>query len=120
MHKTMQAAVFHKADDLRVEEVMRPEPGRDEVLLQVHRCGICGTDSHIVHGRFPAPNLPLIIGHEFAGIVAAVGTGVTHVKEGDRATLKADSYIPLSMAVIYLLLFLYFKTIGGYKPLSMA
>ena len=86
MHKTMQAAVFHKADDLRVEEVMRPEPGPDEVLLQVHRCGICGTDSHIVHGRFPAPNLPLIIGHEFAGIVAAVGTGVTHVKEGDRAT----------------------------------
>ena len=41
-------------------------------------------------------------------------------QKGDRATLKADSYIPLSMAVIYLLLFLYFKTIGGYKPLSMA
>lgn len=40
-------------------------------------------------------------------------------QKGDRHTLKADSFIPLSMAVIYLLLFIYFKTIGGYKPLSM-
>lgn len=86
MLSTMQAAVLHGANDLRFEEVKRPEPGPGEVLLRVHRCGICGTDSHIVKGRFPAPNLPLIIGHEFAGEVAAVGSGVNHVKEGDRAT----------------------------------
>jgi 2-desacetyl-2-hydroxyethyl bacteriochlorophyllide A dehydrogenase len=86
MLKTMQAAVFHGANNLRVEEVKRPEPGPGEVLLRVARCGICGTDSHIVRGRFPAPNLPLIIGHEFAGTVAAVGAGVVDVKEGDRAT----------------------------------
>lgn len=86
MLKTMQAAVFHGANNLRVEEVKRPEPGAGEVLLRVARCGICGTDSHIVRGRFPAPNLPLIIGHEFAGTVAAIGAGVSSVKEGDRAT----------------------------------
>ncbi len=86
MFKTMQAAVFHGRNDLRVEEVTRPEPGPGEVLLRVACCGICGTDSHIFRGRFPAPNLPLIIGHEFAGTVAAVGPGVTYVKEGDRAT----------------------------------
>ena len=86
MHKSMQAAVLHGANDLRFQEVKRPEPGLGEVLLRVHRCGICGTDSHIVKGRFPAPNLPLIIGHEFAGEVAAVGAGVDYVKEGDRAT----------------------------------
>jgi MFS family permease len=40
-------------------------------------------------------------------------------QKGDRATLKADSFIPISMAVIYLLMFLYFKTIGGYKPLTV-
>ena len=40
-------------------------------------------------------------------------------QKGDRATLKADSYIPLIMAGIYLVMFLYFKTIGGYKPLSI-
>jgi 2-desacetyl-2-hydroxyethyl bacteriochlorophyllide A dehydrogenase len=83
---TMQAAVFHGADDLRVEEVPRPTATPGTVLLQVARCGICGTDSHIVRGRFPAPNLPLIIGHEFAGTVVEVGAGVTHVAQGDRAT----------------------------------
>lgn len=82
----MRAAVLHGANDLRFEEVVRPEPGPGEILLRVHRCGICGTDSHIVKGRFPAPNLPLIIGHEFAGEVAAVGSGVTYIKEGDKAT----------------------------------
>lgn len=86
MNRTMQAAVLHSANNLRFEEVKRPEPGPGDVLLRVHRCGICGTDSHIVKGRFPAPNLPLIIGHEFAGEVAAVGAGVHYVKEGDRAT----------------------------------
>ncbi|MEI7929557.1 MAG: hypothetical protein WCH40_13490, partial [Verrucomicrobiales bacterium] len=39
---------------------------------------------------------------------------------GDRHTLKADAFLPLSMALIYLLLFLYFKTIGGYRPLTIA
>jgi 2-desacetyl-2-hydroxyethyl bacteriochlorophyllide A dehydrogenase len=82
----MQAAVFHGANDLRVEEVPRPTAGPGTVVLEVERCGICGTDSHIVRGRFPAPNLPLIIGHEFAGTVVEVGAGVTHVAEGDRAT----------------------------------
>jgi 2-desacetyl-2-hydroxyethyl bacteriochlorophyllide A dehydrogenase len=86
MSETMQAAVFYGPDDLRVTEVPRPSPGPGEVLLQVERCGICGTDSHIVRGRFPAPNLPLIIGHEFAGTVVDVGSGVRHVEPGDRAT----------------------------------
>jgi 2-desacetyl-2-hydroxyethyl bacteriochlorophyllide A dehydrogenase len=82
----MRAAVFHGPDDLRVEEVERPTAGPGEVLLQVQRCGICGTDSHIVRGHFPAPNLPLIIGHEFSGTVVEIGSGVTHVEPGDRAT----------------------------------
>lgn len=86
MNRLMQAAVFRGPSQLRVEEVTRPDPGPGEVLLQVARCGICGTDSHIYRGNFPAPNLPLIIGHEFAGVVAAVGNGVSHVKPGDRAT----------------------------------
>jgi 2-desacetyl-2-hydroxyethyl bacteriochlorophyllide A dehydrogenase len=83
---SMQAAVFHGPDDLRVEEVERPTAGPGEVLLKVARCGICGTDSHIVRGHFPAPNLPLIIGHEFSGTVVETGAGVTHVEPGDRAT----------------------------------
>lgn len=87
---TMLAAVLHKAGDLRVEEVRTPKPGPGEVLLQVERCGICGTDLHIVRGDFPAPNLPLIIGHEFAGYVVAVGEGVTTVAPGTKATVDIN------------------------------
>jgi 2-desacetyl-2-hydroxyethyl bacteriochlorophyllide A dehydrogenase len=86
MPDTMQAAVFFGPDDLQVTEVPRPTPGPGDVLLQVERCGICGTDSHIVRGRFPAPNLPLVIGHEFAGTIVEVGAEVRHVEPGDRAT----------------------------------
>ena len=86
MHSTMRAAVFHGRNQLRCEEVTRPDPKAGEVLIKVSRCGICGTDSHIFRGNFPAPNLPLIIGHEFAGTVAAVGAGVKSVKPGDKAT----------------------------------
>lgn len=86
MQSTMQAAVFHGNGALRVEEVSHPEPGSDEVVIKVADCGICGTDIHIVAGDFPAPNLPLIIGHEFAGEVAEVGSNVQHVKQGDKAT----------------------------------
>ena len=86
MHSTMRAAVFHGRNQLRCEEVTRPDPKAGEVLIKVSRCGICGTDSHIFRCNFPAPNLPLIIGHEFAGTVAAVGAGVKSVKPGDKAT----------------------------------
>lgn len=86
MPSTMRAAVFHQKNQLRCEEVARPDPKAGEVLIKVSRCGICGTDSHIFRGNFPAPNLPLIIGHEFAGTVAAVGSGVKAVKPGDKVT----------------------------------
>jgi 2-desacetyl-2-hydroxyethyl bacteriochlorophyllide A dehydrogenase len=90
MTESMIAAVLHKPGDLRVEEVAKPQAGPGEVLLRVDRCGICGTDLHILSGNFPAPNLPLIIGHEFAGTVEAVGAGVTHVAPGTKATVDIN------------------------------
>ena len=83
---TMKAAVFRGPNDLQVEQVPVPEVGDDEVLLHVDMCGICGTDVHILRGSFPAPNLPLIPGHEFAGHVVAVGKEVDHVKMDDYVT----------------------------------
>ena len=82
----MKAAVFHRPNELRVEEVAVPQPGDDEVLLKVDMCGICGTDVHIYRGHFPAPNLPLILGHEFCGHVVAVGKAVHTVKVDDYVT----------------------------------
>ena len=82
----MKAAMLYGPNDLRVERVTLPEVGANDVLLKVDMCGICGTDVHILRGSFPAPNLPLIPGHEFAGHVVATGEAVDHVKTGDYVT----------------------------------
>ena len=82
MTDTMSALRLHAPGDLRLDEVPIPTPGAGEVLVKVHRCGICGTDLHIAKGNFPAPNLPLTLGHEFSGTVAALGSGVTDVAVG--------------------------------------
>ncbi len=83
---TMKAAVFYGPNDLRLETVPVPTLGENDVLLKVDMCGICGTDVHIFRGHFPAPNLPLIPGHEFVGHVVAVGANVKHVKTDDYVT----------------------------------
>ena len=87
MAKTMKAAVVHEfGKPLLIEEVPIPTPGPGEVLIKVVANGVCHTDLHSVQGDWPAkPKLPLIPGHEGAGIIAAVGSGVTHLKEGDPA-----------------------------------
>ena len=82
---TMKAAMFYGPNDLRVERVPVPEAGPNDVALHVDMCGICGTDVHSPWS-FPAPNLPLIPGHEFSGHVVAVGGSVDHVKTGDYVT----------------------------------
>ena len=57
--------------------------GPNDVVVQVKYCGVCGTDLHIIKGEFPAAE-KLILGHEFAGVVATKGASVLHVKVGDR------------------------------------
>ncbi len=68
-----------------------PQPGSDDVLIQVHAAGICGTDIHILKGEYEA-QYPLIPGHEFSGVVAGIGDRVTRYQVGDRVT--ADPNIP--------------------------
>lgn len=84
----MKAAVYHGRQDLRVEEVPEKELKDNEVMIQVKYCGVCGTDIHIFNGDGGSfeVNPPLIPGHEFSGIVAKVGAGVTAVKVGDRVS----------------------------------
>jgi alcohol dehydrogenase, propanol-preferring len=87
MAKMMKAAVVHEfGKPLRIEEVPIPTPGPGEVLIKVMANGVCHTDLHAAHGDWPVkPKPPFIPGHEGAGIVAAVGPGVSQYKEGDRA-----------------------------------
>jgi 2-desacetyl-2-hydroxyethyl bacteriochlorophyllide A dehydrogenase len=57
------------------------------VLVRPTAVGICGTDVHIIEGQFPTVQPPLVLGHEIAGVVAAIGPGVHRVKAGDRVTI---------------------------------
>lgn len=59
-------------------------PGEGEVAIQVIRAGICGSDMHILHGSNPFVTYPRIIGHEFAGVITALGRGVSHLAIGDH------------------------------------
>src|SRR5450432_3661985 len=62
-----------------------PSPGAGQILVKTEACGVCHTDLHAAHGDWPVkPPFPFIPGHEAIGVVAAVGSGVTIVKEGDR------------------------------------
>ena len=85
MQKTMKAAVVRAfGKPLAIEEIPVPEPGPGEVLVKVIACGVCHTDLHAADGDWPVkPNLPFVPGHEITGVVAALGPGVTSLKEGD-------------------------------------
>ncbi|WP_421940142.1 zinc-dependent alcohol dehydrogenase [Pedobacter sp.] len=83
----MKAAVFHKPGDIRVDTV--PDPAiidpRD-VILRVTSTAICGSDLHILSGAVPQKD-PMIMGHEFMGIVEEVGSAITNLKKGDRVVV---------------------------------
>ena len=82
---TMQAAVYRGVNDVRIETVPVPAIGPGEVLIQVHACGICGTDLKKIHtGSHSAPR---IFGHETVGTIAAVGAGVGAFAVGDRVAV---------------------------------
>ncbi|HEY9212053.1 MAG TPA: alcohol dehydrogenase AdhP [Ancylobacter sp.] len=85
MTRMMKAAVVHAfGKPLAIEDVPVPVPGVGEVLVKVIACGVCHTDLHAADGDWPVkPTPPFIPGHEVAGIVAALGPGVTGLREGD-------------------------------------
>ena len=82
----MHAAVVEQfGKPLVLREWDIPSPGAGQILVKTEACGVCHTDLHAANGDWPVkPTLPFIPGHEGIGLVAAVGAGVTIVKEGDR------------------------------------
>lgn len=85
----MKAAVFYEPGVIKVEDKAEPNITDEEVLIRVMAAGVCGTDLHIFDGAKGASECfpPVILGHEFSGIVEAVGEAVTRVKPGDRVTV---------------------------------
>ena len=85
------AAVLHGVGDLRIEARPVPEPGPGDVLVAMRTVGICSSDVHyLTHGRIGSfvVRAPMVIGHESAGVVEAVGPGVTSLRPGDRVALE--------------------------------
>ncbi|WP_218160431.1 zinc-binding dehydrogenase [Amycolatopsis marina] len=88
MSATMQAAVLHATGHLQVDMVPTPEPGQGEVVLHVGANTLCGTDLRILRGeKTRGVRFPSVLGHEFAGTVAAVGADVQGFAEGDKAAM---------------------------------
>jgi L-iditol 2-dehydrogenase len=88
----MKSLLLTDYNKFSIEDMPRPEPGPHEVLIRVAACGICGSDVHGYDGSSGRRIPPLVMGHEAAGVVAAVGTQVTGFKVGDRVTFDSTVY----------------------------
>lgn len=89
MNGKMKALIMEAKEKYRVTKVPVPKPEKEEVLIKVDSCGLCGTDVHIYRGKFFA-NLPLIIGHEISGTVVKTGQNVKIIKEGDKVVVNPN------------------------------
>lgn len=83
----MKSIVIQQPNALAIEERPLPQPGNGEVRVKVKLAGICGSDSHIYRGHNPFAKYPRVIGHEFFGVIDAVGEGVTDKVVGQRVTV---------------------------------
>jgi propanol-preferring alcohol dehydrogenase len=85
----MKAARLHAyGQPLQIDEIPTPTPGPGQVLVAVHGAGFCHSDIHVIDGDLPIlPRMPLVLGHENAGVVAATGAGVEAVREGDAVAV---------------------------------
>ena len=87
----MRQAVLTAPERIEFREVPDLTPaqlGEDEILIDVRKIGICGSEIHSYHGEHPATFYPVVQGHEYSGIVAAVGRAVTKCRAGDKVTAR--------------------------------
>src|SRR5258707_7513371 len=88
----MKALLLSKYRELEIADLPSPAAGADEVLIRVGACGMCGSDVHGYDGSSGRRIPPIVMGHEAAGRIAAVGAGVTGLVEGDRVTFDSTIY----------------------------
>ncbi len=85
----MKALVLSAYKKLELLDLPIPQPAADELLVRIRACGICGSDVHGYDGSTGRRLPPIVMGHEAAGVVEAVGSGVTDFKPGDRVTFDS-------------------------------
>lgn len=88
----VDALVIAEPGSFSIQEVPDPTPGSHDVVIAPRATGICGTDLHIIAGEFPPAPYPLVPGHEFAGEVVEVGSGVDSLAIGDRVAVDPSLF----------------------------
>lgn len=88
----MKALLLSEYKKLELVELPRPEAREGELLIRIHACGICGSDVHGYDGSTGRRLPPIVMGHEAAGVVESVGSGVTGFAAGDRVTFDSTVY----------------------------
>lgn len=84
--ETMKQVELVAVEEFEEKEVEVPDIKDDEVLIEVETCGICGSDVHSYTGHHPFVDPPIVLGHEYAGIIKKIGDEVTGLEIGQRAT----------------------------------
>lgn len=88
----MKALVLSAYKQLELEDLPVPQPADDELLIRIKACGICGSDVHGFDGSTGRRIPPIVMGHEAAGVVEAVGSKVANFKTADRVTFDSTVY----------------------------
>jgi L-iditol 2-dehydrogenase len=88
----MKALILTDYEQLKIVEEPKPRPKEHEVLIRIHACGICGSDVHGYDGSTGRRLPPIIMGHEAAGVVEEIGTGVSGFRLGDRVTFDSTVF----------------------------
>ncbi len=82
----MLQAVMVAPGSIEFHDVIKPTPGKGEVLIQIKRIGVCGSDIHVFHGQHPYTSYPIVQGHEVSGVISKVGECVDGFSPGDQVT----------------------------------
>ena len=91
----MIQAVMTEPGKIELREVEEPTAGPGEILLRIKKIGVCGSDIHVWHGLHPFTPYPVVQGHEYSGVVEAVGEGVTKV---DLLSMDIEQGEPAALA----------------------
>src|ERR1700685_372610 len=90
--QNMKSLLLSKYNHLEITDTPKPSPAPDEVLIEVAACGICGSDVHGFDGSTGRRIPPLVMGHEAAGRIAALGSSVSTFKVGERVTFDSTAF----------------------------
>ena len=86
----MKAIVFTAKNEVQFTDLPEPKAGAGEVVIEVKASGICHTDYEVLKDNYGTGAFPVVPGHEYAGVVVEVGSGVTNVRTGDRVAVDPN------------------------------